>query len=65
MDPASLLLVLGLIVRVVELAPEIVSLIERAASGEEITPVEIERIEALVNDSVSRWNKAGDTPEKE
>ena len=62
---AGALLILALIERAVALAPEIVSLIERLRAGEEITPEEIERVEALVNDSVQRWNKAGDKPEKE
>jgi hypothetical protein len=59
-------LILGLIERTVKLAPEVVKLINRLRSGEEITKEEIERTEALVKGAVDRWNAAGgENPDKE
>lgn len=58
------LLILGLIERVVRLAPEVVDLIRRFRAGEEITREEIERVEALVNQSVDRWKNAGEEPKE-
>ncbi len=65
MDPASMLLILGLIERAFVLAPQIVDLIRRLKAGEKITPEEVARVEALVNLSVKKWKNAGETPEKD
>lgn len=65
MDPVTLSLILALVQATVKLAPEVIDLINRARSGEKITPAEIERTEALVKASVDRWNASGDKPAKE
>ena len=65
MDPASLLLILGLIERTIVLAPKVVDLIRRVRSGEKITKEEIEATEKLVKGAVDRWNAAGAQPAKE
>jgi hypothetical protein len=59
-NPATLMLILGLIERTVTLAPHIVALIRRLRAGEEITPQEIEEAERLVNNSVADWKNFKD-----
>lgn len=65
MDPASLLLILGLIERTVVLVPQVVALIQRVRAGETITPEEIDATELQIQGAVGRWNAAGGEPEKE
>jgi hypothetical protein len=64
MDPVTLSLILSLVAATVKLAPEVVSLIQRAQAGEKISPEEIAATRAMVQTSVENWKSSG-KPAKE
>lgn len=59
MDPVTLGMVLGLVERMIVLAPQVAGLVRRVASGEKITQEEIEATMKLHNDAAGRWAAAG------
>jgi hypothetical protein len=59
MNHQALLLILELIKRTVELAPEVVELIRKAKAGEEVTVEEIEATEKQIEKAVSDWDAGG------
>jgi len=58
MNIKAALLILELIQKTVELAPEIIELLKKAKAGEEVTEKEIAETEVMISKAVSEWDKA-------